>query len=84
MSLGNPKVYPHTKLGIPTSNNIGDMLWTWLRDAHTDGQFKNYGGIKIISIKDTPKVELANPFCIFKLMFMPHTACLKKSKVSID
>ena len=24
--LPNPKVYPHTKYGIPTANIIGDML----------------------------------------------------------
>ena len=29
VTLGrDPKVYPHTKFGIPTSNNIGDMLQT--------------------------------------------------------
>ena len=27
----DPKVYPHIKFGIPTSNNIGDMFWTQIR-----------------------------------------------------
>ena len=26
--LGHPKMYPHTKFGIPTSKNIGDMHQT--------------------------------------------------------
>ena len=29
-TLCNPKTCQHTKFGIPTSNNIRDMLWTWL------------------------------------------------------
>ena len=28
VTLHDPKVYPHTKYGIPTSKNIGDMLRT--------------------------------------------------------
>ena len=27
-TLWDPKVYPHTEIGIPASNNIGDMLQT--------------------------------------------------------
>ena len=26
--IPQPKVYPNTKFGIPTSNNIEDMPWT--------------------------------------------------------
>ena len=38
-----PKVYPHIKFGIPTSNNIGDILRTRIRLGRTHGrQFKNY------------------------------------------
>ena len=33
--LGHPKMHPHTKLGIPTSKNIGDMHRT-KRDGRTD------------------------------------------------
>ena len=29
-TLHNPKMHPHTKFGIPTSNNIRDMFWTRL------------------------------------------------------
>ena len=28
VTLCDPKLYPHTKFGIPTSNIIEDMLWT--------------------------------------------------------
>ena len=38
----DPKVYPHIKFGIPTSNDIGDMLRTRIRLGRTDTQFKNY------------------------------------------
>ena len=31
-------MYPHTKFGIPTSKNIGDMDRTRKRDGHTDGR----------------------------------------------
>ena len=27
-TLRHPKMHPHTKFGIPTSKNIGDMHWT--------------------------------------------------------
>ena len=36
-TLRHPKVYPHTKFGIPTSKNIGDMDRTRKRDGRTDG-----------------------------------------------
>ena len=29
-TLCHPKMHPHTKFEIPTSNNIRDMLWTRL------------------------------------------------------
>ena len=29
-TLRHPKMHPHTKFEIPTSNNIRDMLWTRL------------------------------------------------------
>ena len=34
-TLRHPKMHPHTKFGIPTSNNIGDMHRTW---SGTDGR----------------------------------------------
>ena len=34
----HPKMHPHTKFGIPTSKNIGDMDRTRKRDGHTDGR----------------------------------------------
>ena len=36
-TLPHPKMYPHTKFGIPTSKNIGDMDRTRKRDGRTDG-----------------------------------------------
>ena len=35
-TLCHPKIYPHTKFGIPTSKNIGDMDRTRKRDGRTD------------------------------------------------
>ena len=37
-TLRHPKMYPHTKFGIPNSKNIGDMDRTRKRDGRTDGQ----------------------------------------------
>ena len=36
-TLRHPKMHPHTKFGIPTSKNIGDMDWTRKRDGRTHG-----------------------------------------------
>ena len=54
-TLGHPKMYPHTKFGIPTSKNIGDMHWT---RSGTDGRTvrllhasqSSFGGIKTLKI----------------------------------
>ena len=35
-TLCHPKMHPHTKFGIPTSKNIGDMDRTQKRDGRTD------------------------------------------------
>ena len=37
-TLRHPKMYPHTKFGIPTSKNIGDMDRTRKWDGRTDGR----------------------------------------------
>ena len=37
-TLRHPKMYPHTKFGIATSKNIGDMDRTPKRDGGTDGR----------------------------------------------
>ena len=55
--LRYPKMYPHTKFGIPTSMNIGDMDRTRKRDGRTDGRTvrslyatqSSFGAIKTIS-----------------------------------
>ena len=36
-TLRHPKMYSHTKFGIPTLKNIGDMDRTRKRDGRTDG-----------------------------------------------
>ena len=38
VTLRDPKVYPHTEFGIPTSNNIGDMLQTRFAKIEARGQ----------------------------------------------
>ena len=51
VTLCPPKMHPHTKFGIPTSKNIGDMHWT---RSGTDGRTvrllyasqSSFGGIK--------------------------------------
>ena len=51
-TLCHPKMYPHTKFGIPTSKNLGDMHRT---RSGTDGRTvqllyasqSSFGGIKI-------------------------------------
>ena len=53
-TLRHPKMYPHTKFGIPTPKNIGDMDRTRKRDGWTDGRTvrllyasqSSFGGIK--------------------------------------
>ena len=37
-TLRHPKMHPHTKFGIPTSKNIGDMDRTRKRDGRIDGR----------------------------------------------
>ena len=41
-TLCDPKVYPHTKIGIPASNYITYMLRTRFRFRLTDGQIVSY------------------------------------------
>ena len=41
-TLRHPKMYPHTKFGIPTSKNIGDMDRSRKRDGRTDRQCDYY------------------------------------------
>ena len=66
-TLRHPKMYPHTKFGIPNSKNIGDMDRTRKRDGRTDGltdgltdrrtvrllyaSQSSFGGIKMSMIK---------------------------------
>ena len=45
-----PNMHPHTKFGIPTSKNIGDMHLT---QSEMDGQITKKAKVYIIQ-KDTP------------------------------
>ena len=58
-TLPHPKMHPHTKFGIPTSKNIGDMHRTRMG---TEGQCDYYmppkvplGGIKTMFIRCPPR-----------------------------
>ena len=59
-TLRHPKMHLHTKFGIPTSKNIGDMDRTRKRDGHTDGRTvrllyasqSSFGGIKNLDYED--------------------------------
>ena len=59
MTLHHPKMHPHTKFGIPTSKNIGDMHQTRNgTDGPMDGAIticlpKFLGGIKIVTWPET-------------------------------
>ena len=72
-TLRHPKMYPHTKFGIPTSKNIGDMDQTRKRDRHTDGRTvrllyasqSSFGGIKTIFINKITGNSLLHPSVMF-------------------
>ena len=53
-TLPHPKMHPHTKFGIPTSKNIGDMHRT---RSGTDGQCDYYM---------PPKVPLGDPYIVLE------------------
>ena len=65
-TLPHPKMYPHTKFGIPTSKNKGDMDRTRKRDGHTDGRTvrllyasqSSFGGIKIALKKTNYRIMI--------------------------
>ena len=54
-TLRHPKMHPHTKFGIPTSKNIGDMDRTRKRDGRTVrllyASQSSFGGIKTTSVR---------------------------------
>ena len=72
-TLRHPKKHPHTKFGIPTSKNIGDMHWTRSgMDGHTDGltdgrtvrllyaSQSSFGGIKIVDLDVKNQIKITN------------------------
>ena len=71
-SVRDSKVHPHTDFGIPTSNNIRDMLWTQLKPGRTDGS-KLYA----------PKVSLSQLLGLKKCRrYAPDTIILEKRSSS--
>ena len=74
-TLRHPKMHPHTKFGIPTSKNIGDMHRT---QSGTDGRIvrllyasqSSFGGIKITILNilqiNVYSQVILNPY------FVPH------------
>ena len=40
VTLCHPKTHPHNKFGIPTSNEVVDMLWTRLFEVRGQGDQK--------------------------------------------
>ena len=68
-TLRHPKMYPHTKFGIPTSKNIGDMDRTQKRDGRTDGRTvrllyasqSSFGGIKMKELEWSQDFPHYNP-----------------------
>ena len=60
-TLCHPKMYPHTKFGIPTSKNIGDMDRTRKRDGLTDG--------RTVRLLYAPKVSLGGIKTVAYLSF---------------
>ena len=63
-TLRHPKMHPHTKFGIPTSNNIGDMHRT---QRGTDGRTvlllyasqSSFGGIKTSFMFNSTEQEIS-------------------------
>ena len=73
VTLRHPKMHPHTKFGIPTSKNIGDMDRTRKRDGRTDGRTvrllyasqSSFGGIKI-TIDLGGEIDKSNAYMKFE------------------
>ena len=64
-TLPHPKMHPHTKFGIPTSKNIGDMHRTRSgTDGLTDGQCDYYMPPKEF-LCDTPSSQDASTYQIW-------------------
>ena len=49
LTLFHPKMHPHTKFGMPTSNNIGDMAWTRNRYTGPRSAVGNVSGYRCVS-----------------------------------
>ena len=68
-------MHPHTKIGIPTSKNIGDMHQTGSgTDGQTDGGMDKaiticlpqfLWGIKTVLLKKAELLIAANPVCLY-------------------
>ena len=63
-TLGHTKMHPHTKFGIPTSKNIGDMHRT-KRDGRTDSAITICLPKFLWGHKNDPRILLTNIFSRF-------------------
>ena len=64
-------MHPHTKIGIPTSKNIGDITGDGLTDGRRNGQSNYYmpptvpWGHKNSFVKKAELMIAVNPVCIY-------------------
>ena len=89
-TLRHPKMYPHTKFGIPIIKNIGEMDRTRRRDGRTDGltdgrtvrllyaSQSSFGGIKNTIFKTIAGVLTE---CMFKLILFLDYVVVKTYKL---
>ena len=88
-TLPHPKMYPHTKFGIPTSKNIGDMDRTGKRDGPTDGRTvrllyasqSSFGDIKMKPAFHSLVDEIAEPHPDMNNKVAAFTVSEKSSKI---
>ena len=67
-TLRHPKMHPHTKFGMPTSKNIGDMHQT---RSGTDGHFITIKTKSEVKVKVTVTQKWYATLCHLKMH--PHT-----------
>ena len=69
VTLRHPKIHPHTKFGIPTSNNIRNLI----RDDYSKNYLKGKGHSDPKMVCDTPPSQDASTHQIWNLEFLPQS-----------